>query len=173
MGQKGVALSEAEKNLLPKGLSFLPIPRHMKKEEILDDLEKFFRRLRLKEIFLEEEEEEESDAQTLFRPPSTWMPPKRRATALETYINQTKIDMECQLERLQDKRFKDNLPSDERLALRHLRQCTDQVIKPANEESAVVVLSKDYIKFRRFASTRFVRRKDIFWSGPGNLSNIY
>ena len=147
MNLSGVALSEAETNLLSKGLSFCPTPRHMKKEEILDDLEKFFRRLRLKEFFLEEEEEEENDAHALFRPPSTWMPPKRRDAALETYINQTRIDVERQLERLQDKRCKDNLPSDERLALKHLRQRTDIIIKPADKGSAVVVLSKeDYIK---------------------------
>ena len=48
-----VALSEAETNLLSKGLSFCPTPRHMNKEEILDDLEMFFRRLRLKEFFSE------------------------------------------------------------------------------------------------------------------------
>ena len=40
----GVALDEAEINLLSKGPSFCPIPRHMKKEQILDKLEKFFRR---------------------------------------------------------------------------------------------------------------------------------
>ena len=65
------ALEEAEINLLSKGLSFFPTPRHIRKEEILDDLEKYFRRLRLKEFFLEEEEEEDSDANTLFRPPCT------------------------------------------------------------------------------------------------------
>ena len=37
----GVTLSEAETNLLSKGLSFCPTPRHIKKEEILDNLEKF------------------------------------------------------------------------------------------------------------------------------------
>ena len=67
----GVALDKAEINLLSKGLSFCPTPRHMKKEEILDNLEKFFRRLRLKELFQEEEEEEEEmDADNLFDPPS-------------------------------------------------------------------------------------------------------
>ena len=65
----GIALEEAEINLLSKGLSFCPSPRHIRKEEILDDLEKYFRRLRLKEFFLEEEEEEDSDANSLFRPP--------------------------------------------------------------------------------------------------------
>ena len=123
---------------------FFPL---MKKKEILDDLEKFFRRLCLKEFFLEEEEKEESDVQTLFCPPSTLMPPKRRDTALETCTNQTRIDAERQLERLQDKRSKDNLPSDKRLALGHLRQCTDVLIKPADKGSAVVALNReDYIK---------------------------
>ena len=79
----GSALSEAEINLLSKGLSFCPTPRHI-------DLEKFFRQLRLKEFFLEEEEaEEESDAKALFHPPSSWMPPKRRDAALEAYIKET------------------------------------------------------------------------------------
>ena len=47
----GIALEEAEINLLSKGLSFCPSPRHIRKEEILDDLEKYFRRLRLKVLF--------------------------------------------------------------------------------------------------------------------------
>ena len=143
----GIALEEAEINLLSKGLSFCPSPRHIRKEEILDDLEKYFRRLRLKEFFLEEEEEEDSDANSLFRPPSTWMPPKRRDAALETYIKKTRTDVERQLDNLQAKRCKDNLPPEERSALKSLRQRTDLVIKPADKGSAVVVLSKeDYIK---------------------------
>ena len=58
----GSALDDAEINLLSKGLYYCPTPRHMKKEEILGDLEKFFTWLRLKEFFNEEEEEEEIDA---------------------------------------------------------------------------------------------------------------
>ena len=79
-----VALGEEEINLLSKGLSFCPTPPHMEKEEILDDLEKFFTLLRLKKFFQEEEEEEETDAENLLHPPSSWMPPKRRDAALET-----------------------------------------------------------------------------------------
>ena len=91
----GVALSEAEINLLSRGLSFCPTPHRINKEEILDDLESYFRRLRLKEYFLEEEnEEEQNDAQILLRPPSTWMPPKGRDPALETYIKRTRKDVE-------------------------------------------------------------------------------
>ena len=112
-----VVLSEAETSLLSKGFSFCPTPHHMRKEEILDDLEKFFGRLHLKEFFSEEGEEQDSDPQTLFRPLSAWIPSKRRDDPLEIYIKQTRIDMECQLEKLRDKRCKDNLLSDERSAL--------------------------------------------------------
>ena len=52
------ALRRTKINLLSKGLSFCPTPCHIEKEQILDDLELFFRRLCLKEFFLEEEEAE-------------------------------------------------------------------------------------------------------------------
>ena len=73
----GNALSEAEINLLLKRPSFCPTTSHIEKEHIVDNLEKF--------ILEEEELEEDSDAKT-FSPPSTWMPHKRRDSALETYI---------------------------------------------------------------------------------------
>ena len=59
----------------------------------------------------EEETEEDSDAKAFFHPPSTWMPPKRRDAALETYIHvkETRMDGEHQLEKMQTKRCKDNL----------------------------------------------------------------
>ena len=98
----GVVLSEAKINLLLKGLSFCPITRHLRKEEILEDLQKFFIRFRLKEFFTEKEEEEEGEAQSLFCPLSALMSTKRRNTALETDIKQTRIDMEHQVEKLQD-----------------------------------------------------------------------
>ena len=114
----GVALGSAEINVLSKGLSFFPTLRHMKKEEILDDLEKIFTRLRLKEFFQKEEEEEtDADTCTLLNPPSSWMPPKRRDAALETHINKTRTDVESHLNDLQVKRCKDNLPPEEKSAL--------------------------------------------------------
>ena len=101
----GVPLSEEEVKLLSRGLSFCPTPHHNNKEEILDDLEGYFRRLRLKEFFLEEDEEENYDAEISFRPPSTWMPPKGRDAALETYIRKIRTDVERQLHNLQVKKM--------------------------------------------------------------------
>ena len=91
----------------------------------------------------EEEAEKDSDKRTLFHPTSTWIPPKRRHAALEIYIKQTRMDVECQIENLQTKRCKDNLPPEERSALKHLWKCTNIIMKPADKGSAVVVLSKE------------------------------
>ena len=74
------------------------------------------------------------------------MPPKGGDAALETYIRKFRADVQQQLEANQLKRCTDNLTSNERIALRKLRQRRDVVIKPADKGSAVVVLSKeDYI----------------------------
>ena len=55
--------------------------------------------------------------------------------------------MERQLNNLQAKRTKDNLPLEERKALRLLRQHTDIIIKPTDKGSTIVVISKDdYMK---------------------------
>ena len=119
----GVALSEAEINLLSRGLSFCHTPHHINKEDVFGALESYFRCLRLKEYFLEEDnEEEQSDAQISLCPPSTWMPPKGRDPALEIYIKRFRKDVERQVNNLQAEKNKDNLPSEERMALRHLRQ---------------------------------------------------
>ena len=72
-------------------------------------------------------------------PPSAWMPPKSRDAA----IKQTMIDVERQLEMLEGKRCKDNLPSDEISPLRHLRQQNNVLIKPADKISAVVMFNKE------------------------------
>ena len=114
----GVTLGEAEINLLSKELSFCPIPHHMEKEEIRDDVERFFRWLRLKESFQEKEEEEETDMDTLLHPPSSWMPPKRRDAALEMYIKKTRTDVESHLNDLQARKCKDNLQPKESSALK-------------------------------------------------------
>ena len=111
------ALSEAEINLLSKGLYFCPTPRHIEKEQSLNDLAKFFRWLRLKEFVEEEEEEWDSDTRTLFHPPCTWMPPKKRDATLETYIKETRMEVERQLKNVQMKRCKHNLPPEERSAV--------------------------------------------------------
>ena len=141
----GVPLSEVETNLLSRGHSFCPTPCHLNNVEIMDDLERNFRRLRLNEFFSDAEEERD-DAEMLFRSPSTWMPPKGRDAALETYIKRVRTDVEHYLDHRQAKGAKDNLLPEERLTLRNLQERQDIVVKLANKGYAVVVLSRtDYI----------------------------
>ena len=88
----GVALSTDESILLSKGLSFCPTPRRLDADRTLDDLEGFFRRLRLKEFFADSDVED-SNEERLFRPTSTWMPPKGKDGALETYVKTVRRDV--------------------------------------------------------------------------------
>ena len=147
MNLSGEELSKEEETLLSKGLSFCPTPTHLDEDQLLDDLDSFFRRLRLREFFLDPEEDEENVDMNTFRPPSKWMPPKGRDVVLETYVKGVRRDILRQLQRLKSKRVRNNLSPLERQALRTLRRRQDIVIKPADKGSAVVVLKKsDYLK---------------------------
>ena len=141
----GQDLSDEENTLLSKGLSFCPTPRRLDENQLLDDLESFFRRLRLREFFLDLEDEESSEI-NIFRPPSKWMPPKGRDVILETYVKGVRQEISRQLQRLRTRGVRDNLSPLERQALKNLRRRQDIVIKPADKGSTVVVLKKeDYI----------------------------
>ena len=137
-------LSRADVSLLSKGLSFCPTLCHLNKKEVVDDLERYFRRLHLGEFFVDIwEEEEENDTSTEFHSPSSWIPPKGRYASLEAYTLGIRTNVETQLKRLQAFPSKDNLSSKERMALKNLRKCKDIIIKPADKASAVVVHSRE------------------------------
>ena len=72
-----------EKTFLSKGPLFCPTPTKLNKDQPLDDLKSFFRRLRLEDFFLEPDEEYQEE-RNIFRPPSNWMSPKGRDAVLET-----------------------------------------------------------------------------------------
>ena len=82
----GITFSNDEINLLSMGLSFCSFPHRANRDEILDDLESYFRLLHLKEFFLDEDEINDAAPRSLFHPPSSWMPTKGGDVALETYI---------------------------------------------------------------------------------------
>ena len=137
----GKPLCPGELQLLSRGLSFCPRPPKLNSTEILDDLERYNRRLRLKEYFATVEAME--DDRRPFRPPSNWMPPKGRNDALEVFISQVRRTVEQSLEARATWRAKDNISMDERRALKSLRERTDIVIKPADKGSAVVIMSQE------------------------------
>ena len=131
-------LSEAENNLLSKGLSFCPTPPKIDTFRVKEDLNTFFRRLRLKEFFHDEDNTEEREPINPFKKKSNWNPPKNRESALETYIQAKQRTANNHLEVSQRHRLRDNLTRDERIALKTLQNRTDIVIKPADKGSAVV-----------------------------------
>ena len=123
-----------------------PLPRRINEDEILNDLESYFRHLRLKEFFADQDEVENTE-QELFCPPSTWMPPEGRDATLESYVKGVRIDVQHQVNKMNNIRCRDNLSSQERSASIRLQRRKDIIIKPADKGSAVVVLSKeDYIE---------------------------
>ena len=54
-------LSDAETKLLSRGLSFCPTPPKLPSTQLLDDLESYHRRLRLREFFLDHDEAQDNN----------------------------------------------------------------------------------------------------------------
>ena len=128
-------LSPAESSLLSKGLKFCPTPPEVNQIELNHDLSRFYRTIRLKEFFVDEP----PSAPEPFRQKSSWVPPKNRVPALETYVqavNSQVLSSDTPIT------THDNLPREERKALTSLKNRTDIIIKPADKGSAVVVMDR-------------------------------
>ena len=99
----GETLSK-EENILPsKGLSFCPTPTQLDENQLLDDLEDFFRRLCLREFFLDQEADEKMNKRNTFCSPSVWMSPKGRDIVLETCVKGVGRETLQQLQHLRTK----------------------------------------------------------------------
>lgn len=136
-------------SLLSKGLSFCPTPPRLQSVQLENDIECFFRRLRLREYFSNSDEQTHNHdhQQYLFKPPSMWMPPKGKDLVLETYIKAIRTDILKLVTEKYEMKCNDNLTPNERKALKNLRHRDDIVIKPADKGAAVVILSlEDYLK---------------------------
>ncbi len=130
------SISDAEHKLLSKGLNFCPTPRTVNQGQLSQDLTDYYRRIRLREFFLDSDP---CDPEP-FRVKSAWVPPKNRVPALETYVQvvNTQVTNPGNFPH----RTHDNLPREERLALTALRSRTDIIIKPADKGSAVVIMDR-------------------------------
>ena len=117
-----------------KDLKYVPTPPEVDQVEFSQDLTEYYRRIRLKEFFLDLPPTEPEH----FRKKITWVPPKNRIAALETYFQavSTQINNSPNASR----RTHDNLPSEERQAPNSPRQRTNIIIKPADKGSAVVMM---------------------------------
>ncbi|KAJ8022623.1 hypothetical protein HOLleu_37577 [Holothuria leucospilota] len=140
-------LTPDELCLLSRGLKFCPVPLKLEKLSLQQDLDAFFRRLRLCEYFSGDGADISYDPDTFdqkFKDKSTWTPPTGRDPHLESFIHAVQKEID---EFVPCKFVKDNLTRGERKALAKLKQRSDLVIKPEDKGPAFVVQDRsDYIE---------------------------
>ena len=128
-------------NLLSKGLKFIPTPtvkENAVRKELLLDFKQFARRMRLRYIFHNRDKEQHP-----FHVKSDWEPPVQPSVALETYLEEVK----GQLAEIALFKARNNLPSEERKAIKDLRSNSDIVIKKADKGTTTVIMNtKDKIQ---------------------------
>ncbi len=142
-------LTQGEKALLSRGLGFCPKPNYVNNMELHEDMESFYRRLRLRNHFYKEVPVDESNVSVsgntdppLFKKPSSWQP-KKRDPVLESFVNAVASDIDSHVP---PKDRRKNLSRPEQAALDTLSNNDSIIIKPADKGSAVVVINKsDYI----------------------------
>ena len=144
-------LSESEISLLNKGLNFCPSTKQPNKEQLLDDLYFFCRKLKLKEYFYgsdnitdKRQQEERCDLNTKL--PNRYFNPNHETPLnLQRYISVVKKEVTGLLKNPDYQET--NLTSDERLKLRYLSENRNITIKGADKGGKIVIMdTADYIK---------------------------
>ena len=144
-------LTADEIKLLSKGLKFIPTLRKINKTEVLADIKKFGRRMRLNEFFHDREavslDSEQSDHNNSydehsFHKPSNFTPKSGREPALDLYLKY----LERNIMHAKPQPCKSNISKMEREAIVSLRKNNNKIIFEADKGGAVVVMNKtDYI----------------------------
>lgn len=123
-------------NLLSKGLNFIQTPvleENRIRQQLLLDFKQFARRMRIRYIFHNKESEQHP-----FHVKSNWEPPVQQSVALETYLEEVKV----QLAEIELIKPRNNLPFKERKALRELRSNSEIIIKKADKGTTTVIMNK-------------------------------
>ena len=138
-------LSEAEKSVLSKSLTFVPLKKSTDEYRVKVDCEKFYRRVHLHAHFhngeasaLQATLDTCDPFDRLHTKESTWTPPQGKFTAIDHYVD-------CCPRAVNALDFKTrthetNLSSSEKQLL-HITKRDDIIIKPADKGGAVVVSS--------------------------------
>ena len=94
---ESLPLSNAEKSILSKGLSFVPISKKSDEFTTRQDVEKFLCRIQLKAFFYKKEDKSditEKDAfETLTTKKSKWTPPEGKLASIDYFIKKSGHDV--------------------------------------------------------------------------------
>ena len=87
---ENLALSDAEKSVLSKGLNFVPISKKLNEFSVKQDIEKFLRRVQLKAFFHDKEDDSNTSDKDIFETLQTrkskWTPPEGQFASLDFFI---------------------------------------------------------------------------------------
>ena len=143
---ENVTLDKDEEELLSKGMSFVPTSDKADIFKSLDDLENFYRKVRLKAFFSEiDEDDQESSSESEFNKYEEKMkkftPKAGQFEGVDKYIESCK--KQIKVEHIGAIIKRKNVNVRELEALRKLKTRRDIVIKPADKGGAVCVWDKD------------------------------
>ena len=129
-------MTRNQTGILSRGLKFIPTPvtneSHIRKE-LLRDFSAFARRIRSQYIF-----HGQAETPHPFHVRSNWEPPVQPSVALETYLEEVKI----QLAEIPIAKPKNNLPKGERQAIKELKSNSEINVKRADKGSSIVIFNK-------------------------------
>ena len=130
-------LSKAERNLLGRGLNFIPTPAREHPATILQDYLLFDRKLRLKYYFHDKPTITTKRENITLKPSSGWTPPGSQDQNFDSYRNLTQKELHELNIPPSYNRFK--LPRAERKAIKSLSGNPNIIIKPADKGGKIVI----------------------------------
>ncbi|KAJ8027654.1 hypothetical protein HOLleu_32855 [Holothuria leucospilota] len=159
-------LTEAEKSLLSRGLSFCPTAK-LDTVELCQNTENFLRKVRLTEYF--KDSDSITDRPDYMPPkPSQWTPPVGRNPHIDSFVNQVRGHLENFLQSTQ-RPAPDNLSLHEHKALHDLKN-NDIVTRQADKGGAITLLDRD--AYVREASTQ-LSNKDFYIQVDSDPTETY
>lgn len=133
-------LNETEISVLLLGLKFTPTPDSNSSDDLENDVNTFFRKLRLREFFDGKDQRDIS----MVKNKSNFTPPCGRNELLDEYITITK--RLCLNGAKESKNIKHNITLAQRNAIKSLSQDKSIVIKEADKGGGIVLMNVDFYK---------------------------
>ena len=139
-------LSEAERNLLGRGLNFIPTPPREHPATILQDYLLFDRKLTFRYYFHDKETKPHNTKTTILKQSTGWTPPESQDQNFDSQRNLTQHELLKELNTAPTyKRF--NLPKSERKSIKSLATNEKITIKSTDKGGKIVIQdTSDYIK---------------------------